>query len=292
MGYGQVTDLESKAAGVGSIFFPIGCGATYDLLKMTVQGAEEGAYMDPTTEYIRQLNPESTVTIHRYTYVSKEWIIDNIADEDTWGEYADAIGWWNWDGDAYSIEDLVNEKDYEHKVKETTLPITMGEAFLGNFDRNGIRFISNGEVLNGTSEFRDGGNKAPLFMNYLPLTIDLNDITVWGDEEGDYMDPTTEYLRRLNPESTVTTHRYTYVSKAWIIDNIADEDTWEEYADAIGWWDWDGDAYSIEDLVNEKDYEHKIKTAVPLAPGTHFIGNFDRNNVRIRFPNALNMPTK
>ena len=291
MGYGQVTDLESKASGVGSIFFPIGCGAEYDLLKMTVAGPEEGAYMDPGTEYLRQLDPESTATIKKYTYVSKEWIIDNIADEDTWEEFAGAIGWWNYDKE-WSIEDLVNEKDYEHKVKETSLPITMGAAFLGNFDRNGIRFISNGEVMNGTSEFRDGGKKAPLFMNYLPITIDLNDLAVYGDDEDlDYMDPGTEYLRQLDPESTATVNKYTYVSKAWIIDNIADEDTWEEYAGAIGWWNYSSE-YSIEDLVNEKDYEHKIKTAVPLAPGTHFLGNFDRNDVRIRFPNALNMPTK
>ena len=142
VGYGQVTDEGAKATGVGTIFFPVGnveTGAEFDLLSMEIPGDESNT-MFPDSEYLRYLNPASTVTQERYTYVSKQWIIDNVADEDTWSDYADAIGWWYFNDDedeGWIIEDCVNEKDYEHKVK-TAIPLRPGYAFMGNFLRNGL----------------------------------------------------------------------------------------------------------------------------------------------------------
>ena len=293
-----MTDEGAKATGVGTIFFPVGnveTGAEFDLLSMEIPGDESNT-MFPDSEYLRYLNPDSTVTEERYTYVSKQWIIDNVADEDTWEEYAGAIGWWFFNDDedeGWIIEDCVNDKDYEHKVK-TPQMFPVGTAFMGNFLRNGLALKSSGEVAQETTAFNDGGNKAPFFMNYLPVEIDLSDMAIPGDENVT-MFPDSEYLRYLNPDSTVTDERYSYVSKQWIIDNVADEETWDEYADAIGWWFFNDDeetGWIIEDCVNDKDYEHKVKTAIPLRPGYAFMGNFLRNELDVMFPGATSVPSK
>ena len=262
---------------------------------MEVPGNED-ATMIPDSEYIRYLNPESTATMKRFTYVSKQWIIDNIADEDTWDEYEGAIGWWFFNDDeetGWIIEDCVNNKDYEHKVK-TPQMFPVGTAFMGNFLGNELAVKSSGEVAQDTTAFNDGGNTAPLFMNYLPVEIDLSDVAVPGSEDAT-MIPDIEHLRYLDPETTQTTKRYTYVSKQWIIDNIADEDTWDEYAGAIGWWyfnDDEDEGWIIEECVALKDYEHKVKAAIPLRPGYAFMGNFLGNELDVMFPGATSVPSK
>ena len=294
VGYGQVTDEGATATGVGAIFFPVGnveTGAEFDLLSMEIPGNED-ATMIPDLEYLRYLNPESTATRERYTYVSKQWIIDNVSDD--WEEYVGAIGWWFFNDDeetGWIIEDCVNDKDYEHKVK-TPQMFPVGTAFMGSFLRNELALKSSGEVPLVTTAFNDGGNTAPLFMNYLPVEIDLSDVAVPGSEDAT-MIPDLEYLRYLDPESTATKERYTYVSKQWIIDNVSDD--WEEYSDAIGWWFFNDDSetgWVIEDCVNEKDYEHKVKTAIPLRPGYAFMGNFLRNELDVMFPGATSVPSK
>ena len=252
--------------------------------------------MIPDIEHLRYLDPDSTVTVERYTYVSKQWIIENIADEDTWDEYEGAIGWWYFNDDedeGWIIEECVALKDYEHKVK-TPQMFPVGTAFMGNFLGNGLALKSSGEVPLVTTAFNDRGKGAPFFMNYLPVEIALSDIAVPGSEDAT-MIPDIEHLRYLNPDSTVTDERYTYVSKEWIIQNIADEDTWEEYSDAIGWWyfnDDEDEGWIIEECVALKDYEHKVKAAIPLRPGYAFMGNFLGNELDVMFPGATSVPSK
>ena len=278
---------------VGSLFFPVSEGTTFNLLDMTVAGDGEDDYMDPGTEYVRHLDPATTDDDGAFTYVSKAWMFDNgICDEDTFDEFAWAIGWWEYDG-SYDYEDFVKSHDDEHKVKNRSeVEYPMGTALLGNFDGNNLRFRSSGAVIQATTEFRDDGNMFPLFINYLPVEIDLNDIEVAGDAEDEYMDPGTEYVRHLDPATTDDDGAFTYVSKAWMFDNgICDEDTFDEFAWAIGWWEYDG-SYDYEDFVKSHDDEHQIKDAFPLAPGFNFLGNFDGNNLRIRFPNPVALPAK
>ena len=155
-------------------------------------------------------------------------------------------------------------------------------------------FKSHAEVRDNGAMFQTVG--ALFFPVSEGTTFNLLDMTVAGDAEDEYMDPCTEYIRRLDPATTVDDGRYTYVSKAWMFDNnICNEDTFEEFKGAVGWWyhDWDPtEEYDFEALVRAKDYEHKVTEAMPLAPGFGFLGNLDGNNLHIYFPNPLALPTK
>ena len=298
VGFGEVNDDNKKSTGVGAIFFPVGnvqTGAQFNLLDLVAKGAEDGAYMDPVNECIRYLDPETTATTKRFTYVSPEWITDNITgdEEETMANYSGAFGWWFFNDKEYSIEDMVNDMDFSKRVSEPQM-FPVGTAFMGNFLRNGVRICSQGEVSTITTEFRDNRKKSPLFMNYLPIEIDISDMTVAGDGEGDYMDPVNECIRYLDPETTATTVRYTYVSPEWITDNITgdEEETMTNYSEAFGWWFFNDKEYSIEDMVNDMDFSKRVLEPVAMRPGYAFMANTLRNNLRFRFPGATSAPSK
>ena len=53
-----------------------------------------GAEMDPDLDYLQLLDPNTTVTLQRYTYISKE-VADSWCDPGHEGECDDYIGWWD-----------------------------------------------------------------------------------------------------------------------------------------------------------------------------------------------------
>ena len=279
MGYQAVSDGGNKVPGIGSVFCPLGLGATYPLSDIIVSGAADDEFMNPGTEYLQQLNPATTAVSARYTYVSEAFLQDEF--EEDWEDYKSAIGWWLWQKST-NYATLIEEGDYSLKL--TTPPqIPVGTAFLGALKGNDLKFTSNGEAPAVATQISDNGNKSPFFLNYLPREIDLSEIVVEGADEDEFMNPGTEYLQVLSPADTHVTARYTYVSEAFLKDEF--EEDWEDYASAIGWWNWQKSTnYAV--LIENGDYTLKCG-AVPLAPGFSFLGALKGNGLVFKFPAAV-----
>ena len=280
VGYSSINDEGNQNPGIGAIFMPVNAGDTYKLSNITVSSKEEGVYMDPENEYLQMLNPNGSAVIARYTYVSKEWLLD-VYGEEEWELYAGAIGWWN---RISNLVDCIEEGDYTDKLEGLKDPdIEIGTAFLGALGGNELNFTSSGEVPLTSTSFNDNGNQNPFFLNYLPVSIDLTAVTVSAEEEGVYMDPENEYLQVLNPNGSAVTARYTYVSPEWLLD-VYGEEEWELYAGAIGWWN---RIPNLVDCIEEADYTNKIKAEeVILNPGASFLGALGGNGLDFNFPAA------
>ena len=279
VGYQAVSDGGNTSPGIGSVFCPIGLGATYPLSDIIVSGAADDEFMVPGAEYLQRLNPATTAVSARYTFVSEAYLKDEFEDE--WEDYKSAIGWWSYVlGTDYAA--LIEEGDYSLKL--TTPPqIPVGTAFLGLLNGNELKFTSNGEAPAVSTQISDNGNTSPFILNYLPRQIDLSEIVVEGANEDDFMVPGAEYLQVLSPSDTHVTARYTYVSEAYLKDEFEDE--WETYQSAIGWWNYVlGTDYAA--LIEEGDYTLKCGV-VPLAPGFSFLGLLNGNGLVFKFPAAV-----
>ena len=273
VGYAAVNDGGNNNPGIGSVFMPISGGETYNLSDIVVSGATDEDFMVPGIEYLQQLNPNGSAVIARYTYVSEAFLKDEFEDE--WEQYKGAIGWWNWNK---NIATLIEDGDYSTMCGNT--PIDVGTAFLGKLSGNELNFTSSGSVPLESTSFNDGGNNNPFFINYLPVTIDISDITVSGPTEEDFMVPGIEYLQVLNPNGSAVTDRYTYVSEAFLKDEFEDE--WENYKAAIGWWNWNK---NIASFIEDGDYSTKLGKT-PIAPGFSFLGKLAGNGLDFNFPAA------
>ena len=275
MGYASVNDDGNQNPAVGGLFIPVGGGSTYKLSSVTVSA--DGDFMTPGTEYLQMLNPNGSAVTARYTYVSEDFLKDEY--EEDWEDYKGAIGWWIYDR---NIPSLIEGGDYAKKITAANDPsITVGTAFLGRLDGNGLDFTSAGEVPTTSTSYNDNGNQNPFFMNYLPIQIDLMDVTVSAD--GDFMTPGTEYLQVLNPNGSAVTARYTYVSEDFLKDEY--EEDWADYAWAIGWWNFDR---NIPSLIENGDDAKQLKRGdVKLDPGAAFLGRLDGNGLDFNFPAAI-----
>ena len=279
VGYSALSDEGNRNPGIGSVFMPINEGGTYKLSSITVSGAGEGEYMDPEGEYLQMLNPNGSAVTHRYTYVSREFLVDCFGEAES-KDYEGAIGWWNWSRD---IVGYIEEGDYSEKCIGVKDPdIDIGTAFLGFLQGNELKFTSCGSVAIESTSFNDNGNRNPFFLNYLPVEIDLTDVTV-TQEDGGYMDPEGEYLQVLNPNGSAVTARYTYVSEEFLVDAFGEEEA-KNFAGAIGWWNWSRD---IVGFIEEADYAQKLsKGDVPLSSGFSFLGFLQGNGLDFNFPAA------
>ena len=279
MGYRAISDEGNTSPGIGSVFCPIGLGDTYKLSDIVVSGADEDEFMVPGSEYLQRLDPMTTSVAARYTYVSEAFLKDEF--EEDWEDYKDAIGWWNMvKGTNYAS--LIENGDYSLKL--TVSPdIPVGTAFLGLLKGNELKFTSSGEAPSVPTEISDNGNTSPFFLNYLPREIDLDEIVVEGADEDEFMVPGAEYLQVLDPSTTSVSARYTYVSEAFLKDEF--EEDWEDYKDAIGWWNMvKGTNYAS--LIENGDFSLKCGT-VKLAPGFSFLGLLKGNGLVFKFPAAV-----
>ena len=114
-------------------------------------------------------------------------------------------------------------------------------------------------------------------------TYKLSNIIVSGAAADEFMNPSTEYLQRLDPSTTSVSARYTYVSEAFLKDEFEDE--WETYQSAIGWWNWQKST-NYATLIENGDFSLKCG-AVPLAPGFSFLGLLNGNGLAFKFPAAV-----
>ena len=278
------------------MFVPVAGGETYDLSMLTVPEVRDGDgelldYMDPSAECLRVLDENSTITKARYTYISAGYLEDNV---DDWEEHLDAIGWWNYEP-SFAYNEAIMGGDFSKKINGA-VPIANGAAFLGDFSNgHSISLVSNGEVLTVPTQFETSENLAPLFVNYLPVTLKLSDLTVpeLRDEDGellDYMDPSAECLRALDANSTITKGRYTYISAGYLEDNV---DDWEEHLDAIGWWNYEP-SFAYNEAIMGGDFSKKLKEEdiIDIAAGDGFLGDFSNgHSIGIAFPSALAVPS-
>ena len=259
VGYTALSDEGNKNPGIGSVFMPVGGGDTYKLGDIVVSGADVDEFMVPGAEYLQELNPNGSAVVGRYTYVSEAYLKDEYEDE--WEDYKGLIGWWDYG--------FVGVDGHNRNNKE----IAVGTAFLGLLKGNEVKFTSSGEVPSVATSISDEGNKNPFFLNYLPKTITLSNITVEGATEDEFMVPGAEYLQVLNPNGSAVTARYTFVSVAYLKDEYEDE--WQDYADLVGWWNYGH--------IGEDGQQ---AGAVELKPGFSFLGLLKGNGLKFNFPAA------
>ena len=140
----------------------------------------------------------------------------------------------------------------------------------------------------GYRAISDEGNTSPgIGSVFCPIglgdTYKLSDIVVSGADEDEFMLPGAEYLQKLDPATTAVSARYTYVSEAFLKDEF--EEDWEDYKDAIGWWNMvKGTNYAS--LIENGDFSLKCGT-VKLAPGFSFLGLLKGNGLVFKFPAAV-----
>ena len=280
---------------MGAMFLPISGAGTYDLRECKIIG--DGEYCDPGLEYLRVLNPNSLVNAARYTYISKEWMIDNFDDdsEEYLAQFAWAIGWWSY-VPFTDYQDIIEyQNDQENALRVTSaINIGVGTAFIGNFNpAHSLRLVSNGGVPVASTGIATGENRAPMIANIRPVATSLFNMTIAGDDGSDeYCDPGLEYLRDLDPNSLVNAARYTYVSREWMEDNF-DESTpayIDQFAWAIGWWSYVPftDYQDIIEYQNDQDNPLRLTVDVPVPAGKGFIGNFNpAHSLNVNFPGVV-----
>ena len=292
VGYNGVETEENQAPVIGAMFQPISGAETYDLRDCQIVG-DGGEYCDPGTEYLRVLDPNSSATTVRYTYISREWMADNFNDDtdEYINQFSWAIGWWVYDSSADYQALVEDEGDDALKVK-SAITINVGTAFLGSFsDGHSLRLVSSGSVPLASSGVTTGGNQAPMIANILPVDTTLFAMSISSaDDDGEYCDPGTEYLRVLDPNSSATTVRYTYISREWMADNFNDDS--DEYINqfswAIGWWVYDSSADYQTLIEDDKDDTLQLKVDVNVPAGFGFLGSFsDGHSLSVNFPAAL-----
>ena len=277
---------------MGAMFLPISGSATYDLRGCEIVG-DGGEYCDPGTEYIRVLDPNSLLNTARYTYVSRDWMIDNFSDdsEEYLAQFAWAIGWWRYDPSADYQAIIEDENDQANALRVTSaVNIDVGTAFIGSFSPgHSLRLVSNGGVPVTSTSIATGENSAPMIANILPVATSLFNMTISGeDESGEYCDPGTEYIRDLDPNSLLTTARYTYISREWMEDNFSDDP--DDFVWAIGWWIYDSSVDYQEIIETDHDVDNPLRltTDVPVAAGKGFIGSFSPgHSLNINFPGVV-----
>lgn len=250
-----MNDEGNNNPSIGAVFLPVGGGDTYQLKDITVSA--DGDFMTPT-EYLQVLDPNGAYVTARYTYVSEDYLKDEYEDE--WEDYKGLLGWWE--------RGHVGEAGYNRDTTE----VSVGAAFLGRLDGNGLNFTSAGAVPGEATSISDEGNNNPYFINYLPVTITLGQITVSGDDDSVFMTP-TEYLQVLDPNGAYVTARYTYISKEYLDDEYEEEAP--SYYSLIGWWE--------RGHVGEEGYN---RNNVELKPGFGFLGRLDGNGLKFNFPAA------
>ena len=283
MGYWKLA-ATNQYQGVGGLFFATNMGGTYDLNQIKVS-CTNGKFPVPTSDYIQQLDPATTEVIARYTYVSKEYLLDYFED-DYEDEYENGVGWWQYvKGTSYAS--LIENGDYSMKCGATPIPV--GTAFLGFLAKNKtFHFTSDGAVPAETTSYTVNQKQYPYFLNYLPANITLGDIVI-SCTGGKFPVPTTDYLQVLDPATTETIARYTYVSKAYLLDYFED-DYEEEYDNGVGWWRYvKGTSYAS--LIENGDYSMKCD-ATPVPAGQAYLGYLTSSKTFVfTFPDPTNVPS-
>ena len=290
VGYMNVQKTTQKKSSVGMVFCPVGNGTTWKLNDITVKSSIANKYMNIVSEYVQVLSTADTSVTARYTYLSEAML--KALYKTGWDDaYLSRIGWWKWEsGNAAAWKAKIQDPEYAKYMVPDTVTFPVGTAMLGNFTgSNGLVFECAGEVLQETSDFDATGMKKPFFINYLPRTVDLTELSVDSTIANKYMNIVSEYVQALSTADTHVTARYTYLSEAML--KALYKTGWDDaYLSRIGWWKWEsGNAAAWKAKIQDPEYAKYMvaKDEVPLLPGEGFLGNFTGSNgLRINFPSA------
>ena len=242
VGYQQLNTDAKLSPSMGATFVPVSGAASYKLGDVVAKD------MDPDTDCLQVLDPDTTAATALYSYFSKE-LADALAEEDgePEGAYDELIGWW----------DMGKAGEPENYRSNTS--ITVGQGFLGLFmSAEDVTFTYNGSVPMTSTSLSTGAKLSPTLCNYLPIQVTLSQLTADG------MDPDTDCLQVLDPTSTAATALYSYFSKE-LADELAEEDGEPEgaYDELIGWWD-----------MGKAGEPENYRGGVTVAPGAAFLGLF------------------
>ena len=257
VGYQGLNTEAQLSPSMGGTFVPVNGASTYTLDSVKVTD------MDPDTDCLQVLDPETTMATAYYSYLSKE-LADALAEDDgePAGAYDELVGWWD-QGQAGDAEHYRGDEEIE-----------VGQGFLGLFASGvDVAFTYAGAVPGTSTSISTDGLLSPFICNYLPVELTLSQLTA------DEMDPDADCLQVLDPTTTMSTAYYSYLSKE-LADALAEDDGEPEgaYDELIGWWD-QGQA---------GDMEH-YRGAVTVAPGEAFLGLFASGvDVTLNFPKAVN----
>lgn len=252
-----------------------------DLADIRVECVGGDGYMDPYSEYIRELSPESAANLNCYTYITLDLVNEIYEGE----KPENLVGWYKWARDV-DWEAVISEGDTSLKLAAGEKMIDVYQAFLGNFYGTcAFHFICAGGVVCDPTEFETGSAKYYFFHNYLPTTINLTDIEVECEGGDGYMDPYSEYIRDLSPESAANVNCYTYIT----LDLVNEIYEGANPENLVGWYKWEKTA-DWETIIAEGDTTLKIEgdADVEMAPGKAFLGNFYGTcSFHLKFPNPV-----
>lgn len=205
VGYQGLGYESAKKPLVGFTFVPVSGATTIKL------GDVKATNMDPDTDAIQLLDPDTTANKGAYTYVSKE-----VAEDWELKPTEDYVGWW----------DL--QKYGPGETSRNDVEVDIGRGFLlYNNKGHDIQFTCAGAVPINTTSYTTSGKKS-LVATYIPTDMTLGDIVVPGLN----MDPDTDAIQVLDPNTTANVAAYTYVSQ-----ERAEDWELEPAKDYVGWWD-------------------------------------------------------
>jgi len=200
VGYQTVT-ASGQYFSSGPTFVTVGSAtADWNLGDIAVSG------MDPFTDFIQFLSPNTAGTVLSATY------IDAVADAAYGAGDGALIGWWDYND--------VGGTSLDAEV------FAAGTGFLCNLTSTGVQFTYSGEVLQGDTALDLAGQKYPMIANLTPVDLTLADVTATG------MDPFLDFIQFLSPTTAGTVVSATY------IDAVADAAYGAGDGALIGWWDY------------------------------------------------------
>ena len=247
------------------MFIPVGGGTTTRLGEWKVEN------MDADQDCIQFLKAEDATKDVAYTFVSKQFIIDNFEPEtqEELDEYMDLYaGWWQ-----YGKWDSEDRETYGADNKA----IPVGKGFLTlNMSGNDVVFQYAGEAPTEQTFVSISGLN-PMLCNYIPRDIILDEMTV------ENIDADQDCFQKLKTDDATKDESYTYVSRQFIIDNFEPE-TQEELDEYValygGWWQ-----YGKWDSEDRDTYGRGTR---PFNAGASFLGlMMSGNTMKVWFPSSI-----
>ena len=262
-----MNDEGHAAACVGGLFLPVDGSKTFKLSEIKVVPTEEETFMDPETEFIQLLDPDTTEVSECLCCVTPEFVkgcFDPVKEKDDYDYWMSLVGWW--------LYENIGEEDAERD----DMDVDVGQAFLGYLNGSALNFMSSGEVPQKSTALNDGGHAAPYFFNYLLTTKPISAFTISPTEEETFMDPETEFLQILDPDTTDVDTLITYVSPEFVngvFDPVKEKEDYDYWMSLVGWW--------VFEAIDDEPYEEDV------LPGAAFLGSLNGSGLDLNLPSAL-----
>ena len=214
--------------------------------------------MDPDSDSLQLLDPDTTMPLGLYSYFSQE-VADALKEDDPDTDWDSFVGWW----DVGMAGEDGHSRDSE--------VINVGQGFLGLVGSGAdITLQYAGEAPTVPTSINTDGTESPFVCNYLPKQLTLSQITA------DDMDPDSDSLQVLDPNTTLPLALYSYFSKD-VADALKEDDPDTDWDSFVGWWD-----------VGMAGEEGHYRGNVTVAPGAAFLGLIGSGaDITFNFPSVM-----